>query len=939
MMEPQRSPSRANRSERSCGAYCVARALATNRAQAVPNFEGGISLLSVQAESQIREMLEELDTSPQSGLSDEVVRERLRVYGPNEIRESAHQSALSMLFAQFKGVMSLLLIVAGIISAATGDIKDTIVIAAVVILNAIMGFVQEYRAEKAISALKKLAVPNAKAIRNGRLADVPAHELVPGDVVRLQAGDLVPADGRLIEAVNLNIEEATLTGESVPSEKDALHLQDPSLPVGDRRSEVFMGTTVTQGRGTFVVSNTGMVTQLGNIAEMIGANPEKQTPLQKRLAQLGLYLAIGAVVICAIVFAAGVIQGRDLKMMLLAAISLAVAAVPESLPAVITISLALGAQRMVKRHALIRKLPAVETLGCVTAICSDKTGTLTQNRMQVESICAGGNLLKREGKNFIGVGNLLGDGKLVSIEDANLKAFLEAVSLCNDAEVQASESGEAQILGDPTETSLVHAALDAGLNLEESKLLLPRIAEIPFDSARKRMTTIHKGQKGLVYSFTKGALDVVLPRCSYEMSDGALRELTSERISEILTLSEQFASRGSRVMAAASRSFEKMPKDITEGAIEADMVFLGFAGISDPPRSEAAAAVQKCKDAGIHVAMITGDHKLTAAAIGSDLGIASANGGVCAGASLDEMDDAALAQEVTHCRVFARVSPEHKVRIVSALQDNGHIVAMTGDGVNDAPSLKRADVGVAMGITGTDVSREAADIVLTDDNFATIVSAVEEGRTIYDNIRKFVRYTLATNFGEVLTMFFGMLAGLPLPLLPIQILWINLVTDGLPALALGVEPAEGDVMKRPPRNPNESLFARGLWQHIVWVGALMAIGTLVMFNWEIKAKGVEYARTMAFYTLAAYQLFHVLAIRRERQSAFRSNLGANKFLTLAVIGTFALQILITYISPLAHIFKNVPISFGDLMLCTALASSVFFAVELEKVFYRRHSVS
>ena len=895
--------------------------------------------MRVQAEIQIREMLTRLGTDPQSGLSEETVRERLHVYGNNEIREAVHQSPVAMFLSQFKGVMSVLLIVAGVISALTGDIKDTIVIAAVVILNSVMGFVQEYRAEKAISALKRLAVPYAKVIRDGKLADVPSNQLVPGDVVRLQAGDFVPADGRLIEAVNLTLQEAALTGESATVEKDALHLHDPASPIGDRKGDVFMGTNVAQGRGTLVVNKTGMTTELGKIAEMIGQAPAKQTPLQKRLAQLGLYLAIGSVVICTIVFLAGVYQGRELKMMMLAAISLAVAAVPESLPAVITISLALGAQRMVKRNALIRKLPAVETLGCVTAICTDKTGTLTQNLMRVDGVYAGDHLLKRVDDGFAGVGSLMGADELISKEDANLKALLEALSLCNDTEIQTADDGTVHTMGDPTETSLVEAAMHVGMDVVENKRLLQRIAEIPFDSGRKRMTTIHEGRNGGIYAFTKGALDVILVRCSHEMISGKLEPLADSRVVEILRLSEQYAARGSRVMAAASRTFSGIPTDLDPDVIEKDLVFLGFAAISDPSRPEAAEAVRKCRDGGIQIAMITGDHKLTASAVGTDLGIVDAGHGVCVGSELDLMDDAALSKAVSYCTVFARVSPEHKVRIVTALQQNGHIVAMTGDGVNDAPSLKRADVGVAMGITGTDVSREASDIVLTDDNFATIVSAIEEGRTIYENIRKFVRYTLATNLGEVLTMFCGMLAGLPLPLLPIQILWINLVTDGLPALALGVEPGEGDVMKRPPRDPKESLFARGLWLHILWVGSLMAAATLVMFAIETKNHGVEYARTMAFFTIAAFQLFHVLAIRKERQSAFKTKLSSNPFLALAVIGTFALQVVITFVGPIAAVFKNVPISFADLMLCTAISSSVFFAVELEKALFRKYSRS
>lgn len=892
--------------------------------------------MSVQAEAQIREALSRLETDPQSGLTEEVAQQRLLDHGPNEIKESERQSPIVMFLAQFKGVMTMLLIVAGIISAITGDLKDTVVIAVVVLLNAVMGFVQEYRAEKAVAALKKMSVSTVRVLRGGRIVEMPANQLVPGDIVRLQAGDSVPADGRLIDASNLTIEEAALTGESVPVEKDALHVADPGSQLGDRKSDVFTGTTVVQGRGTFVVDKTGMDTQLGGIAEMIGHSPTRQTPLQKRLGQLGLYLAIAAVSICALVFIAGVFQGRDISMMLLAAITLAVAAVPESLPAVITISLALGAQRMVKRHALIRRLPAVETLGCVTAICTDKTGTLTQNRMQVDTLYVAGNLLKRADTGFEDAGRMLVDDSPQSAAAANADVLsgLEAMSLCNDSEIQLDEDGVVQAIGDPTETSLILAAVHAGMDVHAMRDRLPRVAEVPFDSARKRMTTIHEASGGF-FAFTKGALDVVLPRCTREMVDGVTRELSKERIAEIIGVSEECASRGARVIAAASRTLEEVPSKIVPESVESDLTFLGFAAISDPPRPEVPLSVTKCKDGGIHVYMITGDHGLTAAAIGRDLGIISEDDAVCTGAMLDGMDDAVLAEELVRYRVFARVSPEHKVRIVSALQEKGNIVAMTGDGVNDAPSLKRSDVGVAMGITGTDVSREASDIVLTDDNFATIVSAVEEGRTIYDNIRKFVRYQLATNTGEILTMFIGLMAGYPLPLLPIQILWVNLVTDGLPALALGVEPAEGDVMKRPPRAPDENVLARGLWQHVVWVGVLIALGTLALFVYRLESHGLAYARTMAFFSMAVFQLCHVMAIRREREPSLKTKLSTNKSLALAVIGTFVLQITITYVGPLAKIFKNVPISVPDMLLCVVVCTTVFFAVELEKAVARR----
>ncbi|MHB0999078.1 MAG: cation-translocating P-type ATPase [Armatimonadota bacterium] len=892
--------------------------------------------MSVQVENEICDLLQEMGTHPERGLPQCEAEERLLKHGRNELVETTRKSAFAMFSSQFKDIMVLVLIAAGIISAATGDAKDTIVIAAVVILNAIMGFVQEYRAENALAALKRLAVPNAKVIRDGRLVDVPAHNLVPGDLVRVQAGDLIPCDGRLTEAVNLAIEEAALTGESVPVEKDALIPSDPDAPLGDRKSEVFMGTTITQGRGTFLATCTGMSTELGKIAKMIEENPARETPLQKRLSQLGMWLAIGALIICAVVLVSGLLQGRDFKTMLLASISLAVAAIPESLPAVITISLALGAQRMVHRNALIRKLPAAETLGCVTTICSDKTGTLTQNKMRVDSIYAGGHLVRRNTNGFIAIGRELLDGELSQTGDKSLQKFLEAVSLCNDGRLQADHEGNVEAVGDPTETSLLIAAQHTGMDPNSMQVLFPRIAEVPFDSVRKRMTTVHQSANGTIQSFTKGALDMILPRCLWELHDGVLTELNESCIERIRTIAEEFASRGDRIIAGASRAHSIVPADINADALECDMIFLGFAGISDPPRPEVAEAVAKCKSAGIQVNMITGDHMLTAAAIGNDLGIITQGDSVCSGAELDRLNKHTLAEKIENCRIYARVSPENKVQIVEALQSGGHIVAMTGDGVNDAPSLKQADIGIAMGITGTDVSREASDMVLTDDNFATIVAAVEEGRTIYDNIRKFVRYTLATNFGEVLTMFCGMLIGLPLPLLPIQILWINLVTDGLPALALGMEKSEGNVMNRPPRDPKESLFARGLWQHILWVGAFMAIATLGLFMLEIPKHGIDYARTMSFFTLATFQLFHVVAIRRERDSAFKSNMFANPFLAVAVIGTFILQTLIISSTWAAHIFKGVPVAPIDILLCTVVASTILFAVEFEKRYLRRN---
>lgn len=881
------------------------------------------------------EILDELQTSLETGLSEETANDRLLTLGRNELKEAKQVSPLMLFLAQFKGVMTILLIVAGIISAITGDLTDTAVIFLVIFMNAILGFTQEFRAEKAISALKKLSVPIVKVIRDGKLQEISSEELVPGDIVKIQAGDLIPADGRLLEAANLTVDEAALTGESMPVEKTIIEsYETDDVQLGDRKGDVFRGTMVVRGRGSFVVTATGMNTELGKIADMIGRAPQRQTPLQKRLQELAVYLAIGAVIVCVIVFIAGVIQKRSLEQMLLTSISLAVAAVPESLTAVITICLALGAQRMAKRNALIRKLPAVETLGSVTTICTDKTGTLTQNKMRVEYIYVSGITYKRDTAGFVIPDNPADHGAAQEIV-ANIEQLLVGMSLCNDTILQKTETGEFNLIGDPTETSLVDAAIHAGIDAEKYISEFHRIDEVPFDSNRKRMTTIHQRPDGSIIAFTKGAIDSVLPLCAAELYNGEIKPLSDERREELLHESEKYAAKGIRVMSGAFKQLDNMPHKVEPGTIERELIFMGFVGISDPLRPEALPAVRKCRDAGIQVKMITGDHKLTAAAIGYELGLISSDEEVCLGADVEKSDGEALTELVNRCKVYARVSPEHKVKIVSALQQNGHVVAMTGDGVNDAPSLKQADVGVAMGITGTDVSREAADIILTDDNFATIVAAVEEGRNIYDNIRKFIRYMLATNLGEVFTMFFGMLLNMPLPLLPIQILWVNLVTDGLPALALGVEPPEGDIMKRPPRAPNESIFARGVWQQIIWVGFFMSIGTLIMFSAEIAMNGEVYARTMAFYTITAFQLFQVMAIRRERELAFKTKITSNKSLLWAIIISFVLQIVIIYVEPFNTVFKNIPISGANLALCTVVASTVFLAVELEKYIRKR----
>ncbi|MGQ9675082.1 MAG: cation-translocating P-type ATPase [Chloroflexota bacterium] len=875
------------------------------------------------------------------GLSTEEARQRLSRYGPNELMEQKRRSPLSILSEQFTNVMVVVLVVAAVISGLTGDLKDAIVISVILVLNALLGFFQEYRAEKAMTALKKLAVPVVRVTRGGQVQEISSRELVPGDILHLETGGHVGADARLIDATNLSVEEAALTGESVPVEKDARAVSTEEAPLGDRRSMVFMGTVVTAGRGRAVVVATGMQSELGRIADMIQSSEERKTPLQIRLAYLGKWLAVAALGVCTTVFLAGVWRGDDLKTMFLTAVSLAVAAIPESLPAVITVALALGAQRMIRRHALIRKLPAVETLGCVTAICSDKTGTLTQNKMTVKALQVHGKRVQVDGDGYNPIGEMSVGGQIVSpMADPELALMLRGMVLCNDAYLVAPADGVGSgwsILGDPTEGALLVVAAKAGLDKTAVETEMPRVSELQFDSDRKRMTTLHR-YNGRLIAFTKGAVDGIVDLCSQIMAGGDLRALRSEDRAEILRATDELAENGNRVLAVAYREWTELPESLTPEMIERDLVYLGLVGMIDPPRQEAAGAVATCLAAGIKPVMITGDHRLTAEAVAREIGIMRNHGRSVAGVDVDKMDDDLLGREVESISVYSRVSPLHKMRIVEALQKRGHIVAMTGDGVNDAPALKRADIGVAMGISGTDVSKEAADMVLTDDNFATIVAAVKEGRAIYDNIRKFIRYMLTTNSAEVLTMFGAILIGLPLPILPIQILWINLVTDGLPALALGFEPAEPDVMRRPPRDPRESVFARGLSQNIVAMGLYMALVTLAMMVWGLNnGLSLETIRTMVFFTLATLQVSFVLAIRSERESFFTLGLRSNPYLAGAVALAFLLQLGVTYVPFLQPVFHTVPLDLGELAMCLGVAASAFVLTEAQKAVIRWRS--
>ncbi len=866
----------------------------------------------------IQEVEKALETNITSGLSCTEADKRLQKYGHNKLKEIKKRIPILMFLDQFKDFMILVLIVAAIISGFIGEPIDTMAIIVIVVLNAVIGFVQEYRAEKAMAALKEMAAPTATVIRDGVPSNIPASELVPGDTVILEAGKVVPADMRLIEVAQLKVDEAALTGESVPVEKHTNVLHDPTLPLGERKNLVYKSTIVTYGRGTGIVVATGMDTELGRIATLLQEEEEVKTPLQKRLARFGQKLALAILLICAVVFGIGIFRGEPPLSMFLVAVSLAVAAIPEALPAVVTISLALGAKRMIKQNALIRKLPAVETLGSVTYICSDKTGTLTLNKMTVEEIYVDGKVVGTR-EIEIKTGNEL-ETQLPSPQSLLLKAL----ALSNDAQMDA----EKNVIGDPTEIALFSFAKEKGFDKKELEGEFSRVEEVPFDSERKCMTTIHKWGDGFV-SFTKGAVESVLEKSTRTLTSEGLKSVDPQMI---LKANEEMASHGLRVLCVAMRRWESLPAEISPENVETELTILGLVGMLDPPRGETKEAVAQCKTAGIIPVMITGDHPSTAETIAKRLGIleddskAIINGSELEGLSLNEFEE-----EVEHIRVYARVAPEQKLKIVKALQDKGQFACMTGDGVNDAPALKRADIGIAMGITGTDVSKEAAHMVLLDDNFATIVNAVREGRRIFDNIRKFIKYTMTSNSGEIWTIFLAPLFGLPVPLLPIHILWINLVTDGLPGLALAAEPSDEDIMKRPPRHPRESIFAHGLGVHLVWVGLLMGFVSIFTQAWAIKTEHAHW-QTMVFTVLCLSQMGHVLAVRSERKSLFSLGLLSNKPLLGAFLLTLILQMATIYVPFLNPIFKTEPLHLGEILLTLLLSSAVFVAVEIEKFF-------
>ncbi|MGE5301293.1 MAG: cation-translocating P-type ATPase [Acidobacteriota bacterium] len=870
----------------------------------------------------VEESLSEIQSSS-AGLTPEEAGARLRQYGPNELIEKKQKTPWRMLLDQFADFMILILIAAALISGFIGEASDTIAIVVIVLLNAALGFSQEYRAEKAMAALKRMAAAHAMVIRGGEQSAIPASALVPGDIVVLEAGNIIPADMRVFEAASLRVEEAALTGESIPAEKHTTAIRNETLPLGDRLNMLFKGTFVTYGRGLGLVTATGMNTELGRIATLLQQGEEGKTPLQKRLAVFGEKLAYAVLAICIVVFVAGLLRQEDPVRMFLVAVSLAVAAIPEALPAVVTISLALGARKMVRRNALVRRLPAVETLGSVTYICTDKTGTLTINRMTVEAAYCDGRTIPHDKLGELRV-HKTQDRQRMSAADL----LVTAATLCNDAR----RDSDGNYAGDPTEIALLEFAEKNDYIKKELDQAFPRQTEIPFDSLRKSMTTIHPWGKGYI-SFTKGATDVLLKRATAVYTCQGPEAINA---AEILRSNDEMAGAGLRVLCIAMRRWDTLPAETGHESIEQDLTILGLVGMMDPPREEARESVALCKSAGIIPVMITGDHPLTARTIAKRVGILDGDDpeSVISGAELDALPMEKFEKQVERIRVYARVAPEQKLKIVRALQDKGHFVAMTGDGVNDAPALKAADIGVSMGITGTDVAKEAASMILLDDNFATIVKAVREGRKIYDNIRKFIKYLLATNSGEIWTLFLAPFLGLPIPLQPIHILWINLVTDGLPALALSMEPEERNVMTRPPRHPGESVFSGGLGYHAVWAGLLMAGVVLSIQAWAIHT-GDAHWQTMVFATLCLLQLGHVLAIRSEKESLFVQGIFTNKPLLLSVAATSLLQLATIYIPFLNPVFKTVPLTINELVIVLILSTAVFIAVEIEKLFKRR----
>lgn len=858
------------------------------------------------------DVVRRIDTDPLQGLSaDEVARRRER-HGENRLVGDTGPGPLTLLVRQFTDLMIIVLLVAALVAGLIGEAMDSIAILVIVVLNGVIGFFQEYRAERALLALQQLSAPHVRVVRDGRVMSIAETELVPGDVVLLEAGNVVPADLRVIETTDLTIDEAALTGESLPVVKDAEAELPADTPLGARVTMAHKGTLVTRGRARCVTIAIGAETELGHIASLLRERERPTTPLQKRLANFGRGLSAAVLVICAVVFAFGLLRGEAPLLIFLTAVALAVAAIPEALPAVVTVALALGTKRMALRNTLVRRLPAVETLGSVTTICCDKTGTLTQNSMRAEHLYT-----SAETANAL---------PPADHADSLWHALGRAMALNNDTQI----STDGKATGDPTEVAISEAARDAGFVREVLSLDWPRGAEIAFDARRRRMTTLHQGPGG-VLAIVKGAPEAVLDLCRDQLGVGGAEPLDRDGF---LATAEEAARSGYRLLAFAERTLDALPRSPEVDEVERDLTLLGLVALADPPRPGVAEALALCKTAGISVSMITGDHPATARAIADQLGIIQDGDRLITGAELQSLSAEALGDAVSETRIYARVSPEQKLDIVTALQARGQIVAMTGDGVNDAPALKQADIGVAMGLKGTDVARQAADAVLLDDDFSTIVAAVREGRRIYDNIRKFINYTMTSNSGEVWTIFLAPFLGLPLPLLPIQILWVNLVTDGLPGLALSVEGEERNIMERPPRPPNESVFAHGMWQHMIWVGLLIGGLSLGAQAWAYHS-GSENWQTVVFTVLTLSQLVNAMAVRSESESLFTLGWFSNPALFGAVVLTLGLQLTVIYFDPLHAVFKTSDLSLDELLVALGLPWVVLVAIEIEKWLIRR----
>lgn len=876
----------------------------------------------------VHETLQKLHTNANTGLTKEEAENRLKQYGTNSFQEFKPPSMLKRIWEQINSMLIYILIGAAIISFIVGEVSDAVIILLVIVINAVVGVIQESKAEKALEELNKISTPKAVVKRSGIIQEIPSEQIVPGDIVMIDAGRYIPADLRLIETINLKIEESSLTGESIAVEKDAAWITDKDIPLGEQRNMAFMSTLSTYGRGAGVVIHTGMDTEIGKIAQMLGTQEKEMTPLQKKLAQLGKILGIGAIMISIVIFLIGFFQGREPIDMFLIAVSLAVAAIPEGLPAIVTIVLALGVQRMIKRNAIVRKLPAVETLGAVSVICSDKTGTLTQNKMTVTNIYVN---KKRVPMNQL------------TINDQTEKRLMENIILCNDAIATEEER-----TGDPTEIALVEAAQKVGYDQKQINKTHPRIFEIPFDSERKMMTTVHqKGEHYLV--FTKGALEPVLDRTAYVEENDTNIPFTNEQREKMIAEANNMSNEALRVLAIAYKEIDaNSPLDET---VEQDFIFLGLTGMIDPPREEVKASIAQCDRAGIKTVMITGDHQRTALAIAKELGIAQHEDETMAGTELNTISDTILQEKVAHVRVFARVSPEHKVRIVKAFKANDKVVSMTGDGVNDAPSLKQADVGVAMGITGTDVAKGASDIILTDDNFATITAAVEEGRNIYKNLKKAILFLLSCNLGEIFALFFGILMGWPAPLTAIHILWVNLITDTLPAISLGVDPDDPDIMEEKPRDKNEKILSKETGMFTVFNGFIIGLLTLFAFIEgltihsnvrsifeldfsNLSEEAIIFAQTMAFSALSISQLFHSFNLRHEKKSIFTTGIFSNPYLIGAILVGIAIQVMIVTIPIFNQWFHVVALDIGNWLFILCLAIVPIIVNEIIKAFKR-----